>query len=247
MPGVLVCAISLRISQFSVYLYQDQYSYQGYWCTPCPYSSNFLLTQLHIYALGILLLRCLQSRDALKWIHTGMDVNKRECDVTSGCPKPRAAACWKGSLLWGFFIPFSPTGISRWEWTRQGMVKKLCGQSNWTNAERKVITTLLGDSSDYFLSGIRHSILSQMALELPSLPLPLHTEHGWTNKQKTFRKFTGESVKAAAKSPWQKYLACFWMKKEIQIFLPSIHSLISPNNLSEQQRSRRVDCKLYLL
>lgn len=122
------------------------------------------VTSLHIYALGILLLRCLQSRGALKWIHTGMDVNKRECGVTSGCPKPRAAACRKGSLLSDFFIPFSPTGISRWEWTRQGMVKKLCVQSNWANAERKVIATLLGDSSDYFLPGIGYSVLSYRQL-----------------------------------------------------------------------------------
>lgn len=58
------------------------------------------------------------------------------------------------------------------------MVKKLCGRSNWANAERKVVATLLGDSSDYFLPGIRYSVSSQTALELPSLPPPLHAELG---------------------------------------------------------------------
>lgn len=87
--------------------------------------------------------------------------------MTSGCPKPQEAACRIGSLLWDFFfIPFSPTGISRWECMRQGMVKKLCGQSNSANADSKVIATLLGDSSDFFLLGIRYLVLSQTALEL---------------------------------------------------------------------------------
>lgn len=77
-----------------------------------------------------------------------------------------------------FFIPFSHTGISRWECMRQGTVKKFCGQSNSANAESKVTATFLGDSSDYFLLRIRYSATSQTALELPSLHLPLHRKHG---------------------------------------------------------------------
>lgn len=61
---------------------------------------------------------------------------------------------------------------------RQGTVKKFCGQSNSANAESKVTATFLGDSSDYFLLRIRHSVMSQTALELPSLHLPLHRKHG---------------------------------------------------------------------
>ncbi|PKU42591.1 hypothetical protein llap_7105 [Limosa lapponica baueri] len=96
----------------------------------------------------------------------------------------------------------SYSSISRWEWTRQGMVKKLCGQSNWANAERKVIATLLGDSSDYFLPGIRYSVLSQTALgatQTPPFP-PCRTR---LNKQaKNIQKILwGESVRVAARSP----------------------------------------------
>lgn len=61
---------------------------------------------------------------------------------------------------------------------RQGTVKQLRGQSNSANAESKVISTLPWDSSDYFLLGIRYSVLSQTALELLSFPLPLHRKHG---------------------------------------------------------------------
>lgn len=236
-------------TSLSIYLYEDEYPCERYWCMPSPYSSNFPLTHLHIYALGILLLRCLQSRGALKWIHTGMDVNKRECGVTSGCPKPRAAACRKSGLLWDFFIPFSPTGISRWEWTRQGMVKKLCGQSNWANAERKVIATLLGDSSDYFLLGIRYPGLSQTALELPSLPLPLHAEHGWANKQKTSKKSFGERVSKRLQGVLEKnnWLSFGWKKRPKSDFFPPSILWSAPTTQVSSREGRRVDCKLYLL
>lgn len=46
------------------------------WCMPCPYPRNFSLAHLCSYALGMLLLRCLQSRSALKWIPIGMEVNE---------------------------------------------------------------------------------------------------------------------------------------------------------------------------
>lgn len=131
----------------------------------------------------------------------------------------------KAAFYETLFIPFSPTGISRWEWMRQGTILKLCGQSSRANAERKVTATLLGDSSDYFLLGIRYSVLSQMTLELPSLPLPFHAEHGWTNKQTTSRKSFGEKVSKRLQGVLEKnnWLSFGW-KKETQIwfFSPSI-------------------------
>lgn len=57
------------------------------------------------------------------------------------------------------------------------MAKKVCGCSNQANAERKVISTLLRDSSDYCPPRMKYSVLSQTAPELPGLPLPLGAEH----------------------------------------------------------------------
>lgn len=136
--------------------------------------------------------------------------------MTSGCPKPQGAACRIGSLLWDFFfIPFSPTGISRWECMRQGMVKKLCGQSNSANAESKVIATLLGDSSDYFLLGIRYSTLSQTALELLSFP-PFPTTENMV--EQTSKKYPenplGRECQSRCKESLRKIIGFFLDEKK---------------------------------
>lgn len=44
--------------------------------------------------------------------------------MTSAAPKHRQQHAEKAAFNKTVFIPFSPTGISRWEWVRQEMVKK---------------------------------------------------------------------------------------------------------------------------
>lgn len=102
------------------------------------------------------------------------------------------------------------------------MVKKLCGQSNSANVESKVIATLLGDSSDYFLLGIRYSVLSQTSLELASLLLPLYRKRGWRNKQNISRKSFGERMSKQTQGVLEKnnWLSFGWKKRPKSDFFP---------------------------